>query len=98
MIVIRDVFKLKFGKARDAQAAMRELRPLLERLGMPGARVLSDLVGEYYTMVLETTAEDLASYESTMAPIMQNDDWQRLYARFVPLVRHGYREILRIVE
>ncbi|MEJ2288216.1 MAG: NIPSNAP family protein [Deinococcales bacterium] len=98
MIVIRDVFKLEFGKARDAQAAMREMRPLLERLGMPGARVLTDLVGEYYTMVLETTAESLAAYESGMATLTQNDEWQRLYARFVPLVRHGYREILRTVE
>ena len=98
MIVIRDVFKLEFGKARDAQAAMREMRPLIERLGMPGARVLTDLVGEYYTMVLETHAESLAEYESGMATLTQNDEWQRLYARFVPLVRHGYREILRTVD
>jgi len=96
MLVIRDVFKLHFGKARDAKALIREMRPLIERHGMP-ARVLTDLVGEYYTMVLETTADDLAAYEAAMEPLLKDDAWQRLYQRFVPLVRHGYREILQTV-
>lgn len=45
-----------------------------------------------------TPGESLAAYESGMATLTQNDEWQRLYARFVPLVRHGYREILRTVD
>jgi len=35
MIVVRNVFQLKFGKAREALALWKEGRALFQRLGMP---------------------------------------------------------------
>ena len=59
MILIRDVFRLKFGKARDALAAWKEMAEQGRRSGaMPAPpRLLTDLVGPYYTLVMETTAK-----------------------------------------
>ena len=55
MIVVRNVFQLKFGKAREAIEHWREGRAIFERLEMPmkGSRILTDVVGPFYTMVLE---------------------------------------------
>ena len=54
MIIVRDVFRLKFGKAREAQALIEESKKLPVQFGTDGRRVLTDLVGPSYTLVLET--------------------------------------------
>ena len=57
MIVVRDVFRLKFGAAREVFAAFREIGEVAKKSGFADGslRVLTDLVGSYYT--LETTHE-----------------------------------------
>jgi len=59
MIVVRDVFRLKFGAAREVFAAFREIGEVAKKSGFADGslRVLTDLVGSYYTLVLETTHE-----------------------------------------
>jgi hypothetical protein len=54
MIVIRNVFQLKFGKAREAVALMKELA--IQKRALAGTdfpRVLTDVTGPFYTLVLE---------------------------------------------
>lgn len=67
MIVIRNVFRLKFGKAREAVALMKEARAIEKRV-MSGveysSRVLTDVTGPFYTLVLELTLANLATFES----------------------------------
>ena len=100
MIVIRDVFRLKFGKAREALGAFRDVGQYATRAGMDpnSMRVLTDLVGTYYTLVLETTAADLAAYEQQARKAMGDPDWRKLYEKFIPHVESGYREIFNIVQ
>jgi hypothetical protein len=98
MIVVRDVFKLKFGKARDALAAWKEMGDYFRRTsnnaGQP--RILTDLVGEYYTLVMETTWDNLSAWENEMQRGMHETEWRTLYQKFTPLVESGYREILTV--
>ena len=97
MIVVRSVFQLKFGKAREARAAMKGLMAINERLGYAGeTRVLTDMTGPFYTMVLEMTFPSFADLERTQP--MADPAWQDAYAKFVPLVESGHREIFSIVE
>jgi hypothetical protein len=58
---------------------------------------MSDLVGPYYTMVMETTFADLATWERDMHGTM-DAEWRSLYQKFTPLVESGYREIFTIHE
>ncbi len=56
MIVVRNVFRLKFGQARQAVALWREGREVMRRAGSKGSpRLLTDLVGQSYTLVFENT-------------------------------------------
>ena len=99
MIVVRNVFHLKFGKAREAVAIMKESLAIQKRAGLDlSTRLLTDVVGQYYTLVLEMTVPNLAALETTQPKMMSNKDWQASYQKFVPLVESGYREVFTIVE
>jgi hypothetical protein len=99
MIVIRNVFQLKFGKAREAVALMKEGIVLQKKLAPEfSPRLLTDVTGEFYTLVLEHTARDLAAFEAAAPKLMKNSEWEANYQKFVPLVRSGRREVFTIVE
>ena len=51
MILVREVFKLKIGKAKDAKALYKEASALAKKYDMPVGRAYTDLVGPYYTFV-----------------------------------------------
>jgi len=100
MIVVRNVFQLKFGKARDAVAYWKEAHPIFERLGMPmkGSRVLTDVTGPFYTLVLENTFESLADYERSSHMVMDDPAWRVWYGNFSALCEGGHREIFSVAE
>jgi hypothetical protein len=101
MIVVRNVFQLKFGKAREAVALMKEGLAIQKRV-MAGTdfstRVLTDVTGPFYTLVLEVTAPNVAAVESTMPRLFADKEWQANYQKVGALVESGYREIVTIVE
>src|SRR5262245_59950830 len=97
MILVRDVFKLKFGKAREAIATFKEVGTTAG-IDMKSLRLMTDLVGPYYTLVLEQTHDSLAAYEDSGKKMMGNDKWRAAYQKFTPLVESGYREIFTIVQ
>jgi hypothetical protein len=101
MIVIRNVFRLKFGKAREAVALMKEGKAIEKRV-MSGlqysSRVLTDVTGPFYTLVLELTVPDIATFESNAPRLFGDKEWQANYQKMTPLVESGYREIFNLVE
>jgi hypothetical protein len=99
MIVVRDVFRLKYGQARPALALMKEAKAMMAKAGITTpSRVLTDLVGPAYTLVLESTYPTLTEWEHAGKSIMSNDEWRAWYQRFTPVVDSGYREILTVAE
>jgi hypothetical protein len=99
MIVVRNVFHLKFGKAREAVAIMKDGIAIQKKLGSDvSTRLLTDVTGEFYTLVLELTVANLGALETMQPRIMGDKDWQANYQKFVPLVESGHREIYTIVE
>ena len=99
MIVVRNVFRLKFGKAREAVELWKEGMALAKRLGFPAksSRVLTDLVGQFYTLVFESTFESLSDFESAGKTIMSNPEWGAWYAKVSTITESGHREILNVV-
>ena len=62
MVVIRNVFRLKFGKTRDALALIKESVAIQKRSGVDfAARILTDVTGPFYTVVLELTVPSVGT-------------------------------------
>lgn len=99
MVVIRNVFQLKFGKAKDALTLIKEGAAIQKRAGADySQRILTDVTGPFYTIVLELTVPDLGTYEREAPRVMADTDFQANYQKLVPLVESGHREIFTIVE
>jgi hypothetical protein len=99
MIVVRNVFRLKFGKAKDALALWKEGRQIAQRTGSGGAmRAMTDLVGPFYTLVMEEQFPSLGDMEREMQSEVGAEEWKTWYQKFVPLVDSGYREVFTLVE
>ena len=101
MVVIRNVFRLKFGKAREAVALFKEGIAIQKRVGGGldfSTRLLTDLTGPFYTVVLELIVPSLAAFEGAAPKLMGDKDWQANYQKVGALVESGYREIFTLVE
>jgi hypothetical protein len=98
MIVVRNVFRLKFGAAKEAKKLWAEGHALAVRLGGHPQRALVDVTGTFYTFVLEASYPSLAAWDEAGHKMMGSAEWERWYATFAPLIESGYREILSEVE
>ena len=99
MVIVRNVFRLKFGKAREAAALMKEAIAIQKRLGVDaGQRLLTDVTGPFYTLVLELTVANLAAAETTLSKVMGDKEFHANYEKFAPLVESGHREIFDVVQ
>ncbi|MEW6368246.1 MAG: NIPSNAP family protein [Acidobacteriota bacterium] len=98
MILVRNVFRLRFGKAKEAKAHWKEGRALMEKVGHGKARAMVDVVGPFYTFVLELTYPNLAALEAEQGEIMGKAEWKAWYERFVPLVESGHREVYTLLD
>ena len=99
MIVVRNVFRLKFGKSKEAVALLKEGIAIQRRAGVEmKQRIMTDLVGTFYTLVLELTVANMAELEVNMPRALGDKDWQANYQKFSALVESGYREIFTLIE
>jgi hypothetical protein len=98
MIVVRNVFRLKFGKAKEGVELWKEGMALAKRLGSASkqSRILTDAVGQFYTVVVENTFDSLADFENTAKGIMSKPEWSVWYQKVSAVTESGYREILNI--
>jgi hypothetical protein len=100
MILVRNVFKLKFGHAKEAVAAWKDLMALGKKLkfNAKSTRLMTDLVGDFYTVVFEHTFDSFSDLETGAKSVMANPEWQALYAKIIAVTESGYREVFTIVQ
>jgi hypothetical protein len=98
MILIRNVFHLKFGKAKEAKALIAENQKMMKKYEYPPARFLTDITGPFYVLVMEMNVESLAEFEKTSREMMKAPEFGEWYNKFTPLVESGFREIFSVVE
>lgn len=98
MIVVRDIFQLKYGKARDAKQLLKEGLPMISQHTSRPMRILTDLVGPAYTLVIESEHESLAAYETSLKNELGAEGWHAWYQQYVPLVESSRREIFTLVD
>ncbi len=101
MILVRDVFQVKFGQMKDALKVWNEGAAVISKAsgGKWQYRLLTDLAGpNFYTLVFENTHESLTSYEQMLPATMGQKEFQDWYKKLLPLVVSGRREIYNVVE
>ena len=95
MIVVRDVFQVKFGHMKEALEFSRQVQKASPAERRP--RLLTDTTGPYYTLVMEGTFKDLTDYEKSMRQDMPGIS-ESYHKSFVPWIDSGRREIFTVVE
>ena len=97
MIVVRDIFQIEPDQMKLAKELIKQEREIGKRLGHHVARILTDLTGEYYTLVMESEFNSLADYEVALKKVLTDLEFQRNYPQFRKLIRGGRREIFTVV-
>jgi hypothetical protein len=97
MIVIRNTFQLKYGKAKEAKAVIAEMRAN-GGLSHHENRVLTDVTGAFYTLVLEFTAPDLATWQANQQSDFANAALRPYFDKLSQLIESENREIFSVVE
>ena len=95
MYVVRNVFRCKPGKAKDAIEKFKAAHALMSGEGVR-PRVLVDEVAGFWTVVAEIEVDDLATFDKLMRERGSRDDVQQAMAGYTDLVDSGYREIFRV--
>ncbi len=96
MILVRSVFQAKYGKGGELVALFKEIREQWSEAGAYGQRILTDVSGPFFTVVVETEVESLTTWEQLSAQIFALPEFGDWFARMQPLVESGRREFYNI--
>ena len=90
MLIVRDVFRAKPGMASKLAKMMHE------NLKDEGFRVMTDLVGEFNSVVMETEVENLAEFQARWEKYMTDPAFRNRMSGYTELYIEGRREIYRL--
>jgi hypothetical protein len=98
MLLIRDVFRCKPGQAKVLIEQFKTAMPLMVgEEGMGKYRIMVDAVSTYWTVVIESEAENLTEFEKRMNEMKPSPEAEKAMEGYMDNVDSGYREIFRIV-
>jgi hypothetical protein len=100
MIIERNVFLLKFGKAKEAIAIWKEIMTAAKKSNLASSemRLLSDLSGSAYTLVVELHIKSFMDINPRQAVWATTESFQVLYQKFIPLCESARKEYYRIED
>lgn len=98
MILVRQVFQTKWGKAGEFASMIAEgNREIAKALGRDYSwRVLTDLTGPFHTVVLEVEMESMAQWETFRHQMFQTPEIGEGMERTGQLVESGRSEMFTI--
>ena len=94
-IVVRHVFQAKYGRGDEVVAAMKEMSADMAGR-VRGYRVMTDLSGPFFTIVMEYEVESLGEFEKGMAEAFADPRMQEFMNRTAPLIESGRREFYTV--
>ncbi len=98
MILVRDVLKIAPDTMKEAKKLARENRELSRKQGFPEMLLMTDMTGNYYTLVMEVRFDNLSHYEESMKRVTGSKEWQKWYPKLRKCIRGGQREIYSIID
>lgn len=92
MVVERNEFHLKFGASREALNLWKDYLSVVQKEDSKiHVRILTDISGPAYTLIVELIHETFADAEPTRCRLVQRSDWKAFYQQFIPLCQHSNR-------
>ena len=96
MYIVRNIFRTKPGKAKELVGKFKAASPHLRELGVKNTRLLTDAVAGFWTVVVESDVEDLATYIHNIESMGGNSAVRDAMAGYMDLVETGHREIFKV--
>src|SRR5436190_17627579 len=98
MIIVRHVFHLRFGKAKEAIDIWKQIMDAAKKsnLSSPEMRLLSDLSGDAYTLVMELHIKSFLDMNPNQVIWATTPAFQELYEKFKPLCESASKEYYKI--
>jgi hypothetical protein len=97
MFVERNVFSLKFGQAKTAVALWKDY---LEKAHRDNnnihVRMLTDLSGRGYTLIIEQIFNTYPELEPGACPLVNRPDWKEFYQQFIPYCESTERTLYKL--
>ena len=95
MILVRQVFQVKYG-CMDKVLALFKAMPEDVRRGFNLSRMLTDISGQNFTLVLETKAESMDAYWKSLQVMFSQPDGQRQTDPMEEYIESGHKEFYTI--
>jgi hypothetical protein len=99
MLVIREIFTAKPGQASKLAALFKKAMA-----GFGDYRIMTDAIGEFNTVVMETEVESLAEYERQMKEYQAGDMMKKMdketaaaMSKYTEMYVTGRREVYRVI-
>jgi hypothetical protein len=97
MFLVRNVFHAKPGKAKQLVKIFKNALPHLESSGIAkSTRILTDAVGPFWTVVIESEVEDLNQYVNMSKDLSGIKEFGDAMMGYIELADTGHREVFRI--
>jgi hypothetical protein len=97
MYLVREVFQAKPGKAKDLVKMFKAAAPhFAEGQGITNMKVMTDIVGPYWTVVLESETEDIGKFIVDLRSATMSDEMKEIMKGYMDCVEGGKREIYMI--
>ena len=95
MYLIRDTFQCKPGMAKELVNKFKLTIPYMEEQNFKNIKILTDVVSNYWTVVLEAEVETLAEFEIRKG-FTSKPQVKEIMKDYMTLVEGGRREIFNI--
>ncbi len=97
MYLIREVFQTKPGRAKDLVKMFKQAAPHFEKIGeMNNMKILTDVVSNYWTVVVESETENIGGFFSNMRSATMSDELKEIMKGYMDCVAGGHREIFLV--
>jgi hypothetical protein len=101
MLLVREVMFCKPGKVKPMVEKSLAMAKLMQKSGMGGMRVLTDVASEQYWMaIMEMEVKSLGHFDDMMAGRGMSEadgkEFENIMKGYHDLVDHGRREIYKI--
>lgn len=95
-IIVRNVFQAKYGRGGELVAHLKELQEKWPDYPGKPPRLMTDISGQFFTVVTEADFDNLAAYERLQRLMFSRPEFNDWFQRMVPLVDSGRREFYNL--